>query len=135
MKIAYQPATGKYVGPRYYLQPESPLEQKWLTVIRDILMASNYRMRMIGCEHSEKAIPNCPAKPVIQAALCIETFKGECPPEFLPSERVDVADPTRPIARSEQATVPIAAVMDGRGNTRVVRQGDTTIVEEKRETR
>ncbi len=59
----------------------------------------------------------------------------ECPPEFLPSDRVDVADPTRPIARSEQATVPIAAVMDGRGNTRVIRQGDTTIVEEKGEPR
>jgi hypothetical protein len=131
MKIDYMPAKGENQGPRYIVRPENHDEQKFLTILRDILMPKSHRLRMIGTEHSEKNVANMPAKPVTLASLCVEDRAGKCPPEFRPNESKDVADPTRHIPRTEQADVPIAAVMDGHGKMRVVRQGDKTIVEER----
>ena len=132
MKITYAPAEGQNVGPRYYFQPENHHEQKVLTILRDVMLLHGNRLRMIGAEHSEKKVANMPAKPVIQAAFAIEDAKGECPESFRPSG-ADKLDPDRHVERAEQSRTPVNSVsMDGQGNMRVVRQGDTTVIEERK---
>jgi hypothetical protein len=133
MKVEYLPADqARNLGPRYILQPENRVEQRFLTILRDAMLGKPYRLRMVGSNQMDKDLLGLPARPVVSAAFCIETTDGKIPEEFIP-QIVDKLDPAREVPRSELSHNVVIAT--GRNDVRIVKQthekgGPTTIIEE-----
>jgi len=135
MKVEYLPADpGKNLGPRYFLRPETKVEQRFLTILRDSMVGKPNRLRMIGTENLDKDVLGLPAKPVVAAGFCIETTDGKVPLEFLPSE-VDKMDVQRETSRQELAHPSVVSSTGRTKGMKIVKQdhpqgGPSTVIQE-----
>jgi hypothetical protein len=130
MKVEYLKPQADNPNAEYILAAESPVEQRLLTILRDLGLKESKDVVMLisGAEWQDKNVPGLPDKPVIRLRFHLEHRDGR-PLVINPRKPADPGKFVREAATTEKTEIGRGG---GGGKTRVQHiPGQTTTVEIK----
>ena len=130
MRIEFLPETEK-VGPQYILRPESAVEMRFLTIIRDIGLTPDIVFRVVGQEQLEKPVAGQPSNPVGALTLQAQRKDGKAPraAELRKKSLDKLLDPAQPTPRKQSAKTTVGQQSSARGMHAIQAGKRTSIIE------